>query len=228
MHTQPHTIVRLLIGCILTMLPLRHAQAQELEYALELGVMAGPLTYFGDANYGSPFKNPNAAAAVFARYNLNQRMSLKFDVAYGKISGDASKGSNKFPDQDGQEWKFSKPLVDIACQYELNFWAYGTGGSYKGSRRLAPYIQMGLGLTACNKEVALSIPLGIGVKYKFAPRWNCGADLSVRFTTSDNLDGITDPYRISSGAFKNKDSYAMLLFYVAYDLCPKYRKCNNE
>ena len=218
----------MLMGCILTMLPTSAVQAQELEYALELGVKAGPMVYFGDANYGSPLKNINASAGIFARYNLNQRMSLKFDVAYGKISGDASNGKNKFPANPTQEWKFSKPLVDVACLYELGFWAYGTGGSYKGSHRLAPYIQMGLGVTACNKQVALNIPLGIGVKYKFAPRWNCGADFSVRFTTGDKLDGIEDPYRISSGAFKNKDSYAMFMFYVAYDLCPKYRKCNNE
>ena len=218
----------MLMGCILTMLPTSAVQAQELEYALELGVKAGPMVYFGDANYGSPLKNINASAGIFARYNLNQRMSLKFDVAYGKISGDASNGKNKFPANPTQEWKFSKPLVDVACLYELGFWAYGTGGSYKGSHRLAPYIQMGLGVTACNKQVALNIPLGTGVKYKFAPRWNCGADFSVRFTTGDKLDGIEDPYRISSGAFKNKDSYAMFMFYVAYDLCPKYRKCNNE
>ena len=218
----------MLMGCILTMLPTSAVQAQELEYALELGVKAGPMVYFGDANYGSPLKNINASAGIFARYNLNQRMSLKFDVAYGKISGDASNGKNKFPANPTQEWKFSKPLVDVACLYELGFWAYGTGGSYKGSHRLAPYIQMGLGVTACNKQVALNIPLGIGVKYKCAPRWNCGADFSVRFTTGDKLDGIEDPYRISSGAFKNKDSYAMFMFYVAYDLCPKYRKCNNE
>ncbi len=218
----------MLMGCILTMLPTSAVRAQELEYALELGAKAGPMVYFGDANYGSPLKNINASAGIFARYNLNQRMSLKFDVAYGKISGDASNGKNKFPANPTQEWKFSKPLVDVACLYELGFWAYGTGGSYKGSHRLAPYIQMGLGVTACNKQVALNIPLGIGVKYKFAPRWNCGADFSVRFTTGDKFDGIEDPYRISSGAFKNKDSYAMLMFYVAYDLCPKYRKCNNE
>ena len=218
----------MLMGCILTMLPTSAVQAQELEYALELGVKAGPMVYFGDASYGSPLKNINASAGIFARYNLNQRMSLKFDVAYGKISGDASNGKNKFPANPTQEWKFSKPLVDVACLYELGFWAYGTGGSYKGSHRLAPYIQMGLGVTACNKQVALNIPLGIGVKYKFAPRWNCGADFSVRFTTGDKFDGIEDPYRISSGAFKNKDSYAMFMFYVAYDLCPKYRKCNNE
>ena len=132
----------MLMGCILTMLPTSAVQAQELEYALELGVKAGPMVYFGDASYGSPLKNINASAGIFARYNLNQRMSLKFDVAYGKISGDASNGKNKFPANPTQEWKFSKPLVDVACLYELGFWAYGTGGSYKGSHRLAPYIQM--------------------------------------------------------------------------------------
>lgn len=203
-------------------------QAQELEYALELGVMGGPMVYFGDANYGNPLKNMNGAAAVFGRYNINPRMSVKFNVAYGKVSGDASKSDNKYPDVPGQKWDFSNPVVDVGAQYELGFWGYGAGGSYKGTRRLTPYLQLGLGVSVCNKQTALNIPLGFGVKFKFAPRWNAGVDWSVRFTTADKMDGIADPYGLKSGAMKNKDSYSMLMFYISYDLCPKYRKCNNE
>ena len=51
------------------MLPLRHAQAQELEYALELGVMAGPLTYFGDAKLSNGKSMP-VVVTVKHRQNM--------------------------------------------------------------------------------------------------------------------------------------------------------------
>ena len=42
------------------------------------------------------------------------------------------------------------------------------------------------------------------------------------------LDGIEDPYKVKSGFLKNKDSYSWTMVYISYDLCPKYRKCNND
>lgn len=204
------------------------AHAQDLEYAMELGIMAGPNFYMGDANMNGFYKNTTMGAGLMGRYNINPRMALKFDIAYAKIKGDATKEKNVYPELPEQEWAFDNPLVDVGAQYELNFWGYGTGSGYKGHKRLVPYIQMGLGFTYCDNALAMNIPIGAGIKYKLKPRWNIGLDWSMRFTMSDKLDGIEDPYRIKSGFLKNKDSYSMTMFYISYDLCPKYRKCNNE
>ena len=87
---------------------------------------------------------------------------------------------------------------------------------------------MGLGFTYGNKELTMNIPVGFGVKYKFRPRWNVGLDWSMRFSMSDKLDGIEDPYKVKSGFLKNKDSYSWTMVYISYDLCPKYRKCAND
>lgn len=201
--------------------------AQELEYAVELGVMGGPAFYIGDANLNGFYRNVTMAGAAMGRYNLNPRMALKFDIGYGSIKGDATQEANKFPDTKGQEWSFDHPLVDVGCQYELNFWGYGTGTGYKGHKRLVPYIQVGLGFTYCNEDLTMNIPVGVGIKYKLKPRLNVGLDWTMRFAMSDKLDGIEDPYRIPSGFLKNKDSYSWTMFYISYDLCPKYRKCNN-
>lgn len=204
------------------------AHAQDLEYAMELGMMAGPNFYMGDANMNGFYKNTTMGAGLMGRYNINPRMALKFDIAYAKIKGDATKEKNVYPELPEQEWAFDNPLVDVGAQYELNFWGYGTWSGYKGHKRLVPYIQMGLGFTYCDNALTMNIPIGAGIKYKLKPRWNIGLDWSMRFTMSDKLDGIEDPYRIKSGFLKNKDSYSMTMFYISYDLCPKYRKCNNE
>ena len=204
------------------------AKAQELEYALELGGMAGGCFYFGEANYHTLFKNLNAAGGLVGRYNINPRQSVKFNIAVGGLSGDASNIKYKYPDNPDIQWKFNHKVWDVGAQYELGFWGYGTGGGYKGHRKLCPYIQFGLGSTVCNGTFTLNIPIGFGVKYKFKPRWNVGVDWSMRFCMSDLLDGIQDPYVIKSGFMKNKDNYSFTMIYLTYDLCPKYRKCNNE
>src|SRR5574344_847705 len=130
---------------ILCLLPLMSASAQETEYKFELGGMLGGGFYLGDANYSSLYKNTNFAGGFLARYNINPRMALKFDLEYSGISGNALELENKYPDVTGREWKFNKYVVDLGCQYEIYFCGYGTGRSYKGTKRLAPYIQFGLG-----------------------------------------------------------------------------------
>lgn len=203
-------------------------QAQELEYKMELGAMGGMGFYMGDANLNGFYQNVTLAGGAMGRYNINPRMSLKFDVAYGSVKGDATKKKNYFPNVDGQKWAFNNSIVDIGCQYELSFWGYGTGTGYKGHKRLTPYIQFGFGFTAAKNVFTGNIPMGFGIKYKLKDRVNVGLDWSMRFSMSDKLDGINDPYKIQSGFLKNKDSYSWTMVYLSYDLCPKYRKCNND
>ncbi len=216
------------VSAVLVLCGMVGAGAQELEYKMELGGMAGGSFYMGDANYSSLYKNTGIAAGVMGRYNINPRQALKFNIACGKISGNAKEQKNKFPEIEGQKWEFDNSVWDIGCQYELHFWAYGTGKGYKGTKRLTPYIQMGLGATCGSDVFTLNVPLGVGVKYKLRERLNVGIDWTMRFTLSDDLDGISDPYGVKGGGMKNKDSYSFTMVYISYDLFPKYRKCNNE
>ena len=210
-------------------------RADELEYRYELGVMVGGSSYYGDANYSSLMKNLNMMGGVMGRYNINQRMALKASLAVAGISGSTADFENRFP---GGDVDFSRTIFDLGVQYECHFFAYGDGSGYKGSRRLAPYIFAGAGMTfapkPANNVFTLNLPVGIGVKYKIAPRLNLGCELSFRFALSDDLDVtketapvLNDPYGIKSSGLKNKDSYSFLSISVSYDLSPKYRKCNN-
>lgn len=201
--------------------------AQELEYKMELGAMIGGSFYMGDANYSALYKNTGLGGGLMGRYNINPRQSLKFNLLYGKISGNAAELENKFPDIPGQKWEFDESVIDLGCQYELGFWGYGTGKGYKGTKRLVPYIQVGLGFTYGADTFTMNIPFGAGVRYKLRERVNVGLDWTMRFTLSDELDGIADPYNIKGGMLKNKDSYSFTMLYISYDLFPKYRKCNN-
>lgn len=213
---------------ILLLLVALHVGAQtELEYKMEIGGMLGTSFYLGDTNYSGFYKNSRFAGALMARYNLNPRMALKFNVGAGGIAGNAS--GKAYPEGGiaPERMKFNRVIYDLGCQYEIHFWAYGTGNSYKNTKRLVPYLQAGVGVTAGPGVFTANFPFGVGLKYKVAKRLNIGLDWTVRISLSDKLDGIGDPFRIKSGFLKNKDCYGMTMVYISYDIMPKYRKCNN-
>ena len=224
-----------LVTVILLLASVCGASAQELEYNLELGGMAGGTFYMGDANRAL-FGSASMGGGVLARYNINPRMAVKGNFAMSRIKGTTVGKDNKFP--NGAHSTFARNVFELGAQYECHFFAYGAGTGYKDSRRIAPYLLGGLGLTyapkPANHVFALNIPIGFGVKYKLAERLNVGAEWTMRFTTSDRLDVtntsglmLDDPYGIESKVMKNKDSYSWLMLYVSYDMFPKYRKCNN-
>lgn len=210
-------------------------RADELEYRYELGAMVGGSSYYGDANYNSLWDNMNIMGGIVGRYNINPRMAVKANLAVARISGSTSGSDNRFP---GGDVDFSRTIYDLGAQFECHFFAYGDGSGYKKTHRLVPYIFAGVGMTFAPKPAdnvfTPNIPLGIGVKYKIAPRLNLGCELSFRFTFSDKLDVtretapiLDDPYGINSNGLKNKDSYSYLSISLTYDLSPKYRRCNN-
>ena len=236
MHYGMRQTIGKLVAVLLLLLPACVVSAQELEYNMELGGMMGGSFYMGDANYTTPLKNVAMAGGLLARYNINPRMAVKGNLAVGRIKGTTKGLENKFP--SGEHCTFGRNIYELGAQFEYSFFAYGIGTGYKGSRRLAPYIEAGIGMTyapkPANHVFAMNLPLGIGVKYKLADRLNVGAEWSMRFTTSDKLDvtnamglQLNDPYGIVGKGPKNKDSYSWLMLYVSYDMFPKYRKCNN-
>lgn len=210
-------------------------RADNLEYRYEVGLMVGGSSYYGDANYSSLMKNMNIMGGIVGRYNINPRMAVKGSFAVAGISGSTADFDNRFPGGDVQ---FSRTVYDLGAQFECHFFAYGDGMGYKRTHRLSPYIFAGAGMTFAPEPsenvFTMNLPVGVGLKYKIAPRINVGCELSFRFTLSDELDVtketapiLNDPYGIKSSGFKNKDSYSFLTISVTYDLSPKYRECNN-
>ena len=160
-------------------------------------------------------------------------MAWALEIGYIPIKGKYDRQSTYYPMLSSTQESFSNSVVDIGGRYEYNFWPYGTGREYKGAKRLVPYITGGIGLTIASTEggsvIATNLPLGAGIKYKIAPRLNLNAAWIMHFTTSDNIDGVYDPYGIkSSGIFKNKDSYSMLQIALTYDIWAKCRTCHND
>lgn len=233
---------------LLTSLATPAVKAQDgdlLEYQQEIGGGVGIISYLGDAG-GGFMTHPGLMGTAVWRRNLNQRMVVKTNLGLGHMSGN-TKGSyfptdpkSKTPEggEPADIIHFSRNVVDAGAQFEFNFLGYGMGAGYKGLSRWTPYLLAGAGFAigfggGGQTAGALTIPVGLGFRYKLRPRLNVGFEWSVRFTTSDRLDDagqethLSDPYGIESGMFKNKDCYQMMFVSLTYDISPKYRKCNN-
>ena len=194
---------------------------------MEIGAGAGALAYLGDYN-GNILKGMQPWGMVVAKYRMNPRMSTGLTVGFSKLKGSSDNLSTWYPER----YEFDKSVIDAGLRFEYNFWAYGTGREYRGAKRVAPFIALGLGATIYgNLEggATINLPLGAGIKYKIGERLNLTAEWRVHFTLSDKLDGSTDPYGIkSSGIFKNTDGYSVLQLALTYDVWAKCKTCNND
>lgn len=220
-------IVTLLLSVLTT-------RAQEdPEYRMEIGAGIGMVAYQGDFN-GSLTKNMQAAGSLLARYKFNPRMGLAMNVSYGKLKGASDGTQTWYPDYSGETAvAFDSKIVDAGVRFEYNFWPYGTGREYRGAQRLTPYVAVGLGMTYAKtgdgSVFTGNVPMGVGVKYKAGTRVNVGLEWAMRFSMSDKLDGVADPYGIpSKGMFKNTDCYNMIQLSVTYDIMAKCKICNND
>lgn len=219
----------LLIAALATAL---HATAQTDDiYRMEVGGGVGLVAYEGDFN-GSIVSGMQPVGSVMLRRIINPYMGLRLAVSYGKLKESAEPDGTYYPDLTTQHYAFSRSLADVGITYEYNFWPYGTGRDYRGARRLTPFIFGGIGATYCSGDgdnvFTANIPLGLGVKYKAAPRLNIGLEWAMHFSLSDKLDGVADPYTVkSSGLFKNTDCYSALQLTLTYSFMAKCRTCHN-
>lgn len=202
------------------------------EYRMEIGAGVGVAGYLGDFN-GSLVKNLQPCATALGRYVIDPYMALKLNVACGKMKGSSANAGTYYPDFANAPYAFANTLYEMCLTYEYNFWPYGTGRDYRGAKRITPFVFAGIGATyvaqAGKSEMAMNVPLGLGVKYKVARRLNVGVEWGVHFAQTDRIDGVKDPYHVvSGGLFKNTDCYHALTITVSYSFMPKCTTCNKE
>ena len=202
------------------------------EYLMEIGGGVGMVAYEGDFN-GSPLSNMQPTASLVLRRLFNPYMGLRLTAEYGKLKGSSADVRTYYPAYADKPYEFSNTLAEVSLTYEYNFWPYGTGREYRGAKRVTPFVFAGIGATYVtgggNSTFTANVPLGLGVKYKVAPRLNIALEWAFHFSLSDNLDGAKAPYGIdSSGLFKNTDCYSALQLTLTYSFMAKCRTCHNE
>lgn len=219
-------------SAIIILLLVMSAALRAQEYKYEIGGSAGGAFYMGDANKTAVFKNLNPAFGGLFRYNANFRWAFKANLAWGRVTGSTDGLDNVFP--NNAQASFERNVIDLGGQMEFNFFPYSDKYAYMNTKKISPYILLGIGVTAAtgggDAFFGSNIPIGVGVKYKIKNRINLGCEFTVRKLFGDGFEGndlLNAPYDINSDWLKNNDWYSFLQLSVTWDFGPRTRPCNN-
>ena len=198
------------------------------QYKYEVGPTLGMTGYLGEANNGSLFRHPSFTVGGIFRYVHNSRWAFKANLNYANIRGDSEKDETWYP--DGANYTFNSSLIDLGLTAEFNFLNYGYGPAYKKLKPISPYMVAGVGFVfaICNghNQASFTVPIGIGVKYKYTERLNVGFEFTMRKEFSDRIDGLSDLFGIKHNFAKNTDWYSFATFTVGYEFGKRCIKCN--
>lgn len=193
-------------------------KAQSLLSTLEFGAQAGTFIYQGDltpSRFGS-FKTPGLQLGISASMPLNNFLSARANIAFGKLRGDDAK-------YDDPEWRqhrnlnFSAPVFEVSGQVVWNI-----TGDPQNNAGLTPYLFGGMGLSflrvrrnASNFDgeyfqdqpavqagltadlehrtpgALLVFPVGAGVRYPITNNISLNAEGAYRLAFSDYIDGFS-------------------------------------
>ncbi len=234
------TFVMLLV--IFSMILSQQGKAQD---RLELGAFLGTSYYIGDLSTGVPFSNSHLAFGGIGRYVFTDRIALKGMALVGNISGDYQGQDLKYLEAHEGNYSFNRSIGDISAQMEFNFRSYDH--KFISTTTFTPYISVGLATTiynridtdvensAGNTSFILSLPFGIGAKYKINKYVRVGAEWTFRKTFVDDLDYVgpgsinpSDPYGFGESTFThNNDWISFAGVYVTISMLKRKTKCND-
>ncbi|MBC8054456.1 MAG: outer membrane beta-barrel protein [Sphingobacteriaceae bacterium] len=197
----------------------------------EFGGFVGTAGYMGDLNPINPVKVNNLAFGAQIKRNFDGYWSLKLNAAHGKVEAADSKSDNK--QFRNRNLSFFSPVTELSLQTEFNFFRYIPSISKK---IYSPYLFIGVGVVSFNPQttfegnvyqltdyptegqkyntLALSMPLGAGVKYNFSGKWTLGAEIGYRTAYTDYIDDVSTVYlaeRLDNPDKPNDSAMARLL-----------------
>lgn len=221
---------------LLVMLMAFNANAQTYEYVQkgEFGITAGLAHYFGDLNTRAGINRPKPAVGAFFRKAFGNYVGLRISAHFLQLGYSDTYSKNDF--QKTRNLSFNSNVWEIALQGDFNFFKFVPGDPYHS---FTPYITLGVGAFTFDpyaylngkKEflrplgtegqligyngrkpyntLAISIPLGVGIKYNINDRMNFSIEVAHRFTTTDYLDDVSTTY-VGAGRFAPLSSAGLL------------------
>jgi opacity protein-like surface antigen len=184
------------------------ANAQRHEIGIQLGTsnLTGDI---GKTKYINPLPDGNSFTkdklpfygAIMYRMNFNPYQSVRFRLAYNRISFDDRYAQELYRARRGLYGTNS--VYEASAIFDYNFLPVNE----EQKSMLSPYIFGGIsGLmfntTLEGNKFGFAIPFGAGLKYKFNYNWALFGEFMFRATNSDTLD-YSDEYNL--GNLNSKD-----------------------
>ena len=224
--------------------------AEEQFYRLELGVQAGAAYYMGDlAPYA--FMSLGETYGAQVRCKIDPRWALQF-------KGQRQRVINYFESEnqwDVPEGRYQTPMWHFDITGEFNFFRFGIHQYDVRMHNLTPFISLGLGFTAYNiyaetekeypafeidnmvrLDYAMYIPVGVGLKWKFAQRWQLQLawQHQIYVLNGDGLEGVisalrpslfNDEYQMNGTNILNNDVTSTLTVGLIFEFAHDKKIC---
>lgn len=188
---------------------------------VEIGLMLGGTNYAGEMT-NTFYENYNFSGGLLIRYNPNTSVSLRGQIFYGKLEGDDNNLNSEAARK--RNLNFTSPLLEFSILGEWNMFGFDAIGTKKthgitpylfaglgifkfnpkGSLNgqlveLQPLGTEGQGTTPLQnrKKYALtqvSIPFGIGLKFRLSRKFVVGLEYGPRLTFTDYIDDVSLTY----------------------------------
>ncbi|MFO8001663.1 MAG: DUF6089 family protein [Marinilabilia sp.] len=212
---------------------------------IEVGALVGGSYYLGDLNPDRHFYQANPAFGTLVRVVLNPRIAFRGSLSFMEVSGKYPRKNILFPESRGNQYRFERNIAEMSTQLEINFFDYDHPFR-PDETRFTPYISGGLGYMIYrrypedgngdseNPQFILSLPFGLGVKWKASDWMHVGLEWSFRKTFVDDIDvmdrGVidpSDPYGFDESTdWHNNDWYSFAGVFVTFDLFHRKMPCN--
>ncbi len=163
----------------------------------EVGIFAGGSNFIGDIGSESYIKPNETAVGFIYKWNANPRYAWRFSYIQSKITGQDDQSSDTRRQARGL--RFQNNVKEVALGFEFNFMDFNL---HDFDPKITPYVVAGVsyvhydGLFFAgdrakfdNSHGTVGIPMIVGVKHNIMPNWIIAAEVGVRYTFADDLDG---------------------------------------
>ena len=207
-----------------------NASAEELPYLCDIGVQGGIGYYIGDAQKHL-FMNPREVYGGQFRYKFNNRWAVQVKGQYQKI---AYKIDPVDPTAD--KILCTNDMINIDAVGEFNFFRYGEKSYDVRIKQITPYIFLGLGFALYDSgddpygTLALYMPMGLGMKWRFAPRWQMIVTWQHNLYFWDDLenrDEYGNTYNMNGSNFMNNDLTGQLTLGIVFEFAQQKGACKK-
>lgn len=197
----------------------------------EFGIFAGASYYMGDVNPDRHFYATRPALGALYKYNVNEHHSLRMGFTFGFLQGNDLDFNNAF--QLSRAHSFEAVFIDLSFQAEYNFLPFAVKRFEKAA---TPFVSAGFAYTFIAGEGAEinghpTIPVGLGFKIGWSPRFSTALEWSLRKSFVDDIDDLVNVGQNFKRSFIHNNDWIFItgvtITYKFYDSrgdCPVYWK----
>ena len=217
---------------MMALCPSLRLRADNSVYHLDIGVQAGLGYYVGDAT-PHIFQDVKEVLGAQFRYKVDQRWSVQMKGQWQRIMYSVS------------DVEYHNPMWNLDATAEFNFFRFGMHPYDQRVKSITPFLFVGVGTTVYQEHALkatqpieiqgkynlnLYIPLGIGVKWMFAERWQLQAvwQHQIYVQNGDGLEGLpqlNNSHNLNGINIMNNDLVSSLTIGVVFEFWKKRDIC---